>query len=795
MPTDMSKLQATVEDCTSDDDREQGVRIEAFTPDQSPGKANVRTKRSNPEDMGTDKTPTGRVPNNCDVKSDSGYSSQSVAGMSSADSAASATSSQRSPPVVPARTVPAAPSPTPAQRAPRPSHQRQHSTQTSQSASRPPPSRRDSHASQTSRRPPTADRPERPERLERRPTLTQPVPKRRDSQRADKDDCTVPGCTTCGPDAIPSRPRQSRRQSMLNTQPTESAPDVSYPHTIDTRSQVSDPAQYQASSPREGRLPRYHAQQGGPVIQPAISRRLSVNSRPARPTSYHGDPNHNYQQPPMHLSYPSPPERGPPPSRSAQFGIPYGQPQMNTPYMPPFPSQNPHPTAFYQAQQMQPQPMYEPQRPPLQARASTSGYPPQPHVQVARSDRNMPSARYHPNSAPAQPHVQRQQPRLEHRNQQEYDESASESESETESEEDQEQDYREAARRLMAPLDPRPLRTASKRRPSLRHANTTPAPPAPEPRPRRPQAIIVPELPRSERRESRVHDRAKDLRPHRRSSMSRPPLVPSIKSQSAYDTPQARVIVEGSRSSHRKSLQTYDRTVQEHRQPRQQEYNEQRRHNRTSKIHDNAIDYEREFDDEEEEEAAPPLRRRGTDADSRRRPHRPVEVKQAADAESYINARRGDFETYADQTYEIAKKRSSRISGPSEAESSRSRGSNENGEIRLRIGNDAPVTLSLNGDMEGRTLQLVPIDDKMNELVISSNGRGESVYPSERGSTRGERRAIMPASQSRRDAEEMTERSSHSSRRRRDSRVIVEEPRQHVLQRRSRKDRDTQYRQ
>lgn len=163
-----------------------------------------------------------------------------------------------------------------------------------------------------------------------------------------------------------------------------------------------------------------------------------------------------------------------------------------------------------------------------------------------------------------------------------------------------------------------------------------------------------------------------------------------------------------------------------------------------------------------------------------------------------MNAKRGDRETYADQTYEVAKKRSSRVSGgPSEAESSRSKGSdNGNNEIRLRIGNDAPVTLSLNGDMEGRTLQLVPIENGMNELVISGNAHGvETTYVSERGSVRNERRAIMPASQARRDAEEMTEKSSHSSRRRRETRGEQDEPRR-VLGRRPRNEgrREVEYR-
>ncbi|XPS74540.1 hypothetical protein M3J09_006652 [Ascochyta lentis] len=740
MATDTKPHQATVEDYFSDDGHGNGVRIEPFP---SPGKANVRTKRSNPGDLGNDKTPTVKVPSstNFDGKSDSG-----------------ATSSQRSPPVVPANPLPALPSPTPAQRAPRPAHQRHQSTQSTQSAHpapRQPLSRRDSHAS---RRPPTA---------ERRPTITQPVPKRRDSRNV--DDCTVPGCTKCGPDAIESRPRQSRRPSMLHTQPAESAPDVSYPHPYDTRSQLSDPAQYQSSSPRESRAPRMYHTQGGPVVQPAISRRLSVNTR--RPTSYHGDANHNWPQHGMPSSHPSPPqEHGPPLSRSAVYGnVPYGQPPMPSPYPQQYPAQNPPPAAFYQAQQMQP--MYDQQRPPLQARASTSsGYVHHmaPVVQVERSDRPMPSARYHSNPPPPQASAPRRQSRHDYQNQQEYGDSESDSESETGSEDEYERDYQfPPSRTIMAPPDSRPQRAASKRRPSLRHANTTPAPPPPEPR--RPQTVIVPE-----RHDPRVRSRNHDSRADRRASMSRPPLIPPVKSQSSYDSPQARVIVEGSRSSRRESLQAYDRTFKEHRKSRQQEYNEQRRPKRSSRVYENvAVDYERDYHDDEEEDepaARAPLRRRETGTESRRRAQRPVEVNQAADAEDYISAKRGDRETYADQAYQIAKKRSSRTSGgPSEAESSRSRGSDNNGEIRLRIGNDAPVTLSLNGDMEGRTLQLVPIENGMNELVISGNARGgESIYRSERGSTRGDRRAIMPASQPpRREAEEMSERSSQSSRRKR----------------------------
>ena len=279
--------------------------------------------------------------------------------------------------------------------------------------------------------------------------------------------------------------------------------------------------------------------------------------------------------------------------------------------------------------------------------------------------------------------------------------------------------------------------------------------------------------------------------------MSRPPLVPSIKSQSAYDIPQARILVEGTRSSRRGSSQAYDGAFQDRHGRRPAEYIGQRRSNRASSVYDDIIvghDYEQDYDDDEndaEPVARAPLRRRAIDTESRRRSQRPVEVKQTAEAEDYIMTRRGDRETYADQTYEIAKNRSLRTSGgPSEAESSRSRGSENNGEIRLRIGNDAPVTLSLNGDMEGRTLQLVPIENGMNELVISSSSRGgESTYRSEGGSVRGERKAIMSASQARRDAEEMTERSSQSLRRRRDTRGEQDEPRRALRRQMRREER------
>lgn len=761
-------LQATVEDCLSDDDHghahAHGVAIEPFTPEPSPGKANVRTKRSNPEDMGNDKTPTTRVPNSFEVRSDSGYSSQSVAGMSSADSAASAASSQRSPPAAPAN-----PSPTPDKRL-RPTHSRQQSSNNAEMrytlpGREPQPQRQ---------RPPM----ERSGRSNPPPKPAPPAPKRRDSRNAE---CTTPGCTGCGPDTVEPRPRASRRQSMV--QPTESAPNFSHPHVYDNRSQISDPADYPGSSSKENR-PRLYQSQGGPVIQPATSRRPSVNSRHPRPTSYHGDfnPNYNWQQPGMHSPHPNtPPQHGPPPSRSAAWGNvhPYAQPQvhqMNNPYMPQYPPPpGPPPAAFYQAQQMQPS--RDPQRPPLQTRPSAYGYPAQPVMQVERSDRPMISARYPSNNLPSLA-APRQPARIDYRKPEEEEDSESSSETDTESEEETEYPPQ------------RPRGSSSNQRPTFRHPNTTSAPAVPQVN--RPQTIVVPER-------HRVSDRTQAPKPSRRTSTSRPPLIPSTKSQSAYETPQARMLVEGSRSSRRESLQAYDRTFQEHRQARQREYHDPARTKRSSRIYGNGVDYERDFHDDDDDEAdagARPSRPR-RDTNTRRRSHKPVELSQADVAEKYINSRRGGGDAVADVSYEVAKKRSSRTSGgPSEPGSSRSKGSDNNGEIRLRIGNDAPVTLSLNGDMEGRTLQLVPIDHGMNELVISSNGRsGESTYRSETRSVHHNRRAITSASQARRDAEEMTEQSSSSSQRRRQTRGDQEEPRRVLHRSNRRKDqRETDYR-
>lgn len=164
--------------------------------------------------------------------------------------------------------------------------------------------------------------------------------------------------------------------------------------------------------------------------------------------------------------------------------------------------------------------------------------------------------------------------------------------------------------------------------------------------------------------------------------------------------------------------------------------------------------------------------RRGTDAGSRR--ERPAEVKNKyANAERYITENRGDRNTIADLSYRDARGGSRASGGPSEAESSYSRGS-DNGEIRLKVDTNAPLQLHLNGDLEGRKVQLMPADENgMAELVIGGGNGTEKSYFSDRSTYSQNRRAIMPDlsrdADPRRDAEEYSEKSSRTGRARRDT--------------------------
>jgi len=115
--------------------------------------------------------------------------------------------------------------------------------------------------------------------------------------------------------------------------------------------------------------------------------------------------------------------------------------------------------------------------------------------------------------------------------------------------------------------------------------------------------------------------------------------------------------------------------------------------------------------------------------------------------------------------------------------------SNTQNEVRLRLESGQAINLQLSGDMEGRTLQLLPAENGMTDLVIGNARGGETEYHSERGSTRGggsniNRRSIM-GGQSRRDVEDVSERSSRTgrTRRERDEDWDRRDDRDHVLRR------------
>lgn len=503
-----------------------------------------------------------------------------------------------------------------------------------------------------------------------RPVITRAQPPRLRDSRNIEEEYTIPGDTRYGTDSIEPRPRPPRRLTMLQSTTADSNPSQDQP--LNWRSQASDPAHYRSLA-RSRQLSRgYNSTQGGPIIVPATSRRVSTSRRPAGSVSYHGDVNYNWQQGAR--------DHGPPSSRSAFVNMHYSQ----------------SPTAQARA----------PQIPSV--------------IRVERSDRTMPSARYHSNAPP-------RSRRLESR------EWEDDSESETASEEEEEETSN-------------PERLISK----------------------------IPERPQL----------------GRRSSMSRTPLVPAIRSDSSYDI---RAIVEGSRSSRRESIQASDETF-ENLRTRRQENNELPRTKRSSRIYDNerlGHDYERDYrDDEDDEDLTPitrtPIRRLDSRTDPRRL-SRPV-VVQAADAEGHTNARRWEHDTLADQSYALKQAKSARSSGEDSDETSNE---DNNGEIRLLMGNDAPVTLRLNGGMEGRSIWVEPGENGQNELVIGGNRRaGDSTYRSERGSIRNERRGIVQASRARREAEEMSERSFAATRRRRDARGERDEPRRVLRQRRERQELD-----
>jgi hypothetical protein len=119
---------------------------------------------------------------------------------------------------------------------------------------------------------------------------------------------------------------------------------------------------------------------------------------------------------------------------------------------------------------------------------------------------------------------------------------------------------------------------------------------------------------------------------------------------------------------------------------------------------------------------------------------------------------RGSDDPFADQIEKAALKNSRMLSAYSDSGSSSGKESGKesgkattphhttmssatNDEIRLRTEDLVPTSVQLSGDMEGRTLQLVPAENGMVDLIINgggSEGRGETAYRMPRESTETE---------------------------------------------------------
>ncbi|KAI8931345.1 hypothetical protein NX059_011684 [Plenodomus lindquistii] len=819
MATDSQDYQAYVEEYNSD--QSDAVNFKGRKSPSSPAVANVSTKRSHPSDLDKEKPPAQE---NVDQRSDSGTLSYSHPPRPP---------SPPSPPVAPATTAPAFSQPAPPA-APKP---RRPTVSQRVDSSRPETlSRRDSHSSRPS--------------SQRRPTITaQEKRDRRNSRVVVDPPCTDPNCTGCGPTPPPPSQPQRRRPDLQ--QPSHSARDVSRlaSSTSDQRSMRSDPSTYY-SSPPSPTFTRQQAQytQGAAVIQPAMTR-PRAGSRAARHMSYTGEPGLPYHAPPMPAGYPSPPqdrerERGPPLSNSAyQRGVPqyHNMPPPMAPYMP-RPVQAP---GYYPPQynHNQTSPPYEPpQRPGLPQRRSSvygprgtrNGAPP-PLVMQAPREPGRPSARYggQPQSAtqptfPAPLQIEA-----------EPYESYSESDDEYSSDEEQYQAPGRAPRPPRAPQPPpaapappalmaapKIKRSKSKaQRPAMIHAHTTQGPDVD--RKSRRQSMIqdhqsgegLPVRTRSRpapahaqsdyvtsrgqvtvnkadrRRSGQVYNES-DYEEYKR-ARAREDAQKALDAKEAKRAAEAKAIEE---AKARHLAQAQARAAHEERYQAERLAAERKQQNRKSHNYHppGAFDSESEEDEEDEDESdddQPPapvaLRRSRRPTDAEQPKGKPVVItksKRKTDAaEDYISAQRGSRDSYADQTYQVARRKSRGGLYSEDSGSSHSKGSdkqsqsnrtavtsNGSNEIRLRVDASAPLSLAFNGDMQGRNLQIVPTGDGMADIIIGGR-HGESTYhASERGSIMGSTpKAIMAANQARRDAEEiMTERSGRSGHTKRESRVV-----------------------
>ncbi|KAG9193301.1 hypothetical protein G6011_03336 [Alternaria panax] len=800
------EMQPTVEDCFSDDS--EGGSI-PFQGRRSPNAANVSTKRSHPSDLDKEMPPAHEtVPANLDLRSDSGYSSYTTATVSSTNSAQSAPP-QRSPPHVPAAPVP------PQQDAPK-IRRRPTLSDTSKPTSKPAARPKSiSRTASTSSKPPAII-----QQRERRPTVTQdPRLDRRDRRDSRVEpECADPRRIKYDPNA--PAPALRRRDVCPEIHPSQSARDVNRPSSQeDTRSMRSDPT----PSPYYPDHRQSYYAHAGAVIQPATTRprRPSVS----RPVSYTGEPGPHYhwtQGAPAYSNQPQ--EHGPPPSQSALYRQSYsGHPSLPSQMAPPPVPYGASPVYHTQYGYQMP-PSYDGmQRPGMTHRNSTNiaRNGPAPPLVIDQAPRDQYSARRgQPQSAT--------QPRFPPQKQLQGEAFESDSESETASS-DEEDDYEAephpddpyARRALMPPPAPKLERTKSKakpksktkklQRPSISHAYTTSDIDQVRADRRKSQPVVV----NDDRTTSRHRPTKSTNEPARRQSISRPP-PPSRDIQTEYPARGGQIYVHNSTKAERRRSahygKSYNEKYAEYAEARQQEDRRaaeadakakaEARVRRENEIHEARYqaDQERErkrsskvyyqpppaFDDSEDEYAsdppvvpeapAPPRRRRPTDVDSRKVKERVPQKARRNEIKAleYINTLRGTDVPLNDHIHSAAKRASRVPSIPSHSGSSGSDRhtavtSNGNNEIRLRVDANAPLSLQFNGDMDGRTMRLIPGEDGMAELVISGNPDSESAYNgSERGSISGDRKALV----TRRQAEEMTEGSTRSQRVRRESRVV-----------------------
>ncbi|KAF1958051.1 hypothetical protein CC80DRAFT_547102 [Byssothecium circinans] len=734
-------MNATVESCSEESDNENGICLDPSSRNVS---ANVSAKRSSNE-MDTPvifKT----------EPDDSGYSTAATSmSMSSADMASQTKSAAPIPP------------PSPAASRRRPSivtEDRKHSSQSSPRASKP----LQRAGSAASRRPAN----------NRRSTVTEEVV-----------DCTDPNCTECGPHALTNRSRRG--------QPSHgSSLSVSYPY--DVRSQRSDPAPSTYTSPPS---PTYSRQpgpyvQGPAIVQPAQTRRRSSSTTGARrPMSYSGEPGHSYWVPGMSTGYPNQSqEHGPPPSM-ARYSMQHQQ--MQHPQMAPYMMQQ-NGLYYPPGQPAQTSPSYEYQRPPLSARtSSTATYQARgPMVGnapvITQPDRSepMPSARY-ANSQARQEQYPPQQDESE----------SSEFDSSSEEEEEQEEEPRPTRRRELMPPPELKAKSSRDRRPSLRHAKTTQV--VNEHR-RMSKSQVLPERPRvRDPRDPRTSRLSNSTGHSRSASTSRPTLIQNSSKAQSYEAQRpARVMVENSKTRRRQSYQPYgtEYDFEPPTRPRNRdskiyyddepEYDQKSRKRSSRIIRDEQLEAEQKrrnrdskiyYDDSHDAIAVQERPRRKTDASATKRSEY-VERRSAMDAaEAYQQRARGNEVPLNDEVHRAALKKQTRTpsdGGSTRSDDKKSRVSRApttvtnggGGEIRLRVDASAPLSVSFNGDMEGRTLQVQPVEGGMADIVIGSARDNESVYRSERGSVHGGRKFITATP--RRDAEESSVRSGRSSNSRRE---------------------------